>query len=194
MLVTMGNIQQGTTVLIHSAAGGVGSAAVQLAKAYGATVIATVGHDDKKHLAKWAGADHVINYNATNFEDEVDKVTHYRGIDIALECRGGDIFTRTFDSLAAFGKMIVYGLSSGIQGTVSTTDLIFRSRTVMGFHLMSILMNDNLVEKGLNAINTLLCEDKIHPIVGQAFALKDAFLAHKAMESHRTLGKVILKP
>jgi len=194
LLKTLGQIKPGQSVLIHAAAGGVGTASVQLAKIYGATVIATVGSDEKKELVEKLGADFVINYNKIDFEDAVMDYTGHAGVHIALESIGGDCFKKTIKTLRILGKMMVFGFSSGIEGNAMTTDFIYHSRSIMGFHMAAVIRNNELFSEGRNEIQRLLYENKIKPVVGHIFKLNDAKSAHESIESRKTVGKVVLKP
>ena len=110
-----GRVEPGHLVLVHAAAGGVGSAAVQLAKALGATVIATAGTDEKVELCRTLGADYGVNYRKEDFVAVVDDVTNGRGVDIAFDTVGGAITTETFRAMAFNGRHLIIGFASGIE-------------------------------------------------------------------------------
>src|SRR5699024_4838119 len=116
ILKTVGRLDKGETVLVHSASGGVGLLSVQLAKLFGAgKVIATASTEEKLDLAKSMGADHLIDYTKENWENELDTITKGKGVDLALEMVGGSIFHKTRKSLAEFGRMVIFGVASGEQ-------------------------------------------------------------------------------
>ena len=118
-----GRVAPGDVVLVHAAAGGVGSAAVQLAKAFGATVIATAGTDEKVEFCRSLGADYGVNYRSEDFVAFVDDVTNGRGVDVAFDTVGGAVTTETFRAMAFNGRHLIIGFASGIEdGGASAAD------------------------------------------------------------------------
>ena len=110
-----GRVAPGDVVLVHAAAGGVGSAAVQLAKAFGATVIGTAGTDEKVDFCRSFGADYGVNYRSGDFVAFVDDVTNGRGVDVAFDTVGGAVTTETFRAMAFNGRHLIIGFASGIE-------------------------------------------------------------------------------
>src|SRR5690625_5918940 len=115
----MGHIEVGDTVLVHAAAGGVGSPAVQIAKKVGASkVIATASSEEKLNFAKSMGADKLVKYSEADWEKQVRQLTDGNGVDIALEKVGGEVFNKTVRCLAEFGRLVVFGAASGDRKSV----------------------------------------------------------------------------
>src|SRR5204862_7512868 len=128
------DVQKGQTLLVHAAAGGVGMAAVEIGKILGATVIATAGGARKTAFAQAHGADHVIDYAATDFRDEVLKLTNRRGVDRVFDPVGGDVFTQSLRCLAVEGRICPVGFAGGTIPQVPANILLVKSIAVMGFN------------------------------------------------------------
>ncbi|MBO1909843.1 zinc-binding dehydrogenase, partial [Microvirga sp. 3-52] len=134
ILTTMGRLEKGETVLVHAAAGGVGAISVQLAKLFGAgKVIATASSDEKLAHAKKLGADHLVNYTEEDWEQQVLELTDGKGVDVALEMVGGDIFDKTLACLAPFGRLVIFGAASGEQAHLYPAQLMRKNQSVIGF-------------------------------------------------------------
>ncbi len=134
VLKSMGRLDKGETVLIHAAAGGVGTLAVQLAKIFGAgKVIATASTNEKLELADQMGADVLINYTAEGWENKVKEATDGKGVDVALEMVGGEVFNKTINCLAPFGRLVVYGAASGEHATFHPSILMKKNQSVIEF-------------------------------------------------------------
>lgn len=195
ILKTMGQLKSGETVLIHAAAGGVGSLAVQLAKRFGAgQVIATASTEEKRALAKTLGADVTIDYTQTDWTDEVWKATGDKGVDVALEMAGGRIFNDTLGVLAPFGRLVFFGAASGELPTLSPFDLLEKNKTVTGFFLPQMMTRPDEFQSSLKEIFQLAASGTLKMTVGPVYGLADAHQAHTDMENRRTSGKIILKP
>jgi NADPH2:quinone reductase len=188
-MVSTGKLQPGEKVLIHAAAGGVGTAAVQIAKLLGATVFATVGSDEKVQLVKSLGADVVINYERDDFEAIVMEQTDGRGVDLVMECVGGDVFTKSIRCLANGGRLVVYGQASGKESTFSPRELYRRGATIT-----SIVRSEEATKEAVERILNWLREGKVKPIVGEVHPLEQAGLAQLRLETRQTKGKVVLVP
>jgi NADPH2:quinone reductase len=194
VLHTVARLQPGETVLIHAAAGGVGTAAVQLARAADARVIATASSDEKLARVRELGADHLINYTTVDFLEEVQRLTGGRGVEVVLESVGGDVFDRSLRALAPLGRLVVFGVAGGEPRSVETVRLLFESKSVMGFHLSAVMRRPDLLHASLQAIQALLDAGKLRPIVGHVFPLADAEEAHRQMAARSTYGKIVLVP
>jgi NADPH2:quinone reductase len=179
---------------VHSAAGGVGTLAVQLAKVLGAsTVIATAGSAAKRDLAAELGADVVADYTAPGWSDEVLALTGGRGADIILDAVGGDIGEQSLDCLAPFGRLVAYGVSSKRLAPFAGTQLMHKNQTVTGYWLTGRLEADS--RSGADVVANLieLAEaGRLRGVVRHAFPLEDAAAAHRAIADRRTVGKVVL--
>ncbi|MCP3029097.1 quinone oxidoreductase [Halobacillus sp. A5] len=195
LITTMGRLVKGETVLVHAAAGGVGSLAVQLAKHFGAgKVIATASNEEKLALAQELGADHLVNYTNTNWRESVMEATGGKGVDIALEMAGGEIFHETIKCMSAFGRLVIYGVASGNPAEMYPSGLMNRNLSVIGFFLPQIMKKPALFERSLQELLTLVHEDKLKLTVGGIYKLEEAARVHELMQGRRTKGKLILKP
>ncbi|MYL71513.1 zinc-binding dehydrogenase [Halobacillus litoralis] len=195
ILTTMGRLEKGETVLVHAAAGGVGSLAVQLAKHFGAgKVIATASSEEKLKLARDLGADHAINYTHSNWREEVLEATDGRGVDVALEMAGGDIFHETVKCMRAFGRVVVYGVASGEPAQMYPSGLMNRNLSVIGFFLPQIMKKPVLFEKSLNHLLKMIKSGDLKLTVGGVFHLEEAAHVHEVMQARKTKGKLVLKP
>lgn len=193
-LTTMGKLQLGETVLIHAAAGGVGTAAVQIAKLLGGVVFATAGSNEKLKLVQQLGAQVLINYEQEDFEVVVRERTNGRGVNLVLECVGGEVFTKSIRCLAPMGRLVVYGHASGKEGTVSSSELLRRTVTVSGLYLSVPLQNEALAKEATERLLGWLRDGKAKPIIGEVHPLKDAGIAQHRLETRQTMGKVVLVP
>jgi NADPH2:quinone reductase len=208
-----GGLEEGERVLVHAAAGGVGTAAVQLASAAGAEVFGTASTDEKLELAERLGCDHPINYEETDFRGVVEEKTDGEseeprssnasgegsdpraGVDLVLDGVGGDTFSRSLDALSHFGRVVAYGAASGEPGRVETTRLLFENVSVIGFHLGQAMGRDpQRVLKAVPELRELLAAGDLEIVVGETFPLEDADEAHAAIENRETVGKVVLRP
>ncbi|WP_082235091.1 quinone oxidoreductase family protein [Halobacillus massiliensis] len=195
ILKTMGRLSEGETVLVHAAAGGVGSLAVQLAKHFHAgKVIATASTEEKLSMAQELGADVLVNYTKPNWREEVMEETGGKGVDVALEMAGGDIFTETVKCMRSFGRVVVYGAASGEQAVMHPSGLMNRNLSVIGFFLPQIMKKQELFQQSLKEILQLVMENKLKLTLGGTYPLEDAALVHELLQGRKTKGKIILKP
>jgi NADPH:quinone reductase len=194
LLFNVARIQKGETVLIHAAAGGVGTTAIQLAKLLGAgTVIGTVGNPDKRKIAEESGADYVICYKEEDFSQSVNSITDGKGADIILDSVAGNITEKSLDCLAPYGRLVHFGNSGGKTGKILTSDLHSRCRSVLGFSLGTTRKKrPHLLHDTAKEVLSLLVNEKLKIKVGHEFPLDDAAKAHELMESRLNLGKIIL--
>jgi NADPH2:quinone reductase len=193
MLREFGRLVPGESVLIQAAASGVGTAAIQLAKLFGAHVFATAGSDDKLALAKDLGADECINYTTQDFPEVVKAKTGGRGADLVLECVGGEVFEKSLLCLAPLGRLITYGVAGGVPATVLTPLLLFHNVSVIGFHLGRYYqLKPN--REPMQEILRLVVARKIRPILNTTFPLTEVARAHDHLSQRRTRGKVLLTP
>lgn len=195
ILKTMGHLAKGESVLIHAAAGGVGTIAVQLAKLFGAgKVIATASSEEKLALAREMGADVLVNYTEPNWEEQVLEATGGRGVNVALEMAGGDVFYKTLKCLATFGRLVIYGVASGEQSRLYPSSLMARNQAVIGFFLPQIMKKPELLQPSLVELFTYLAEGKLRLTIDDVFPLADAANVHRLLQSRKTKGKLILEP
>jgi NADPH2:quinone reductase len=189
-----GRVGAGQSVLIHAAAGGVGTAAVQLAKIAGAEVYATASSQEKLDLAKKLGADHLINYRETDFLEFIRDKTRGKGVDVVLESVGGEVYEKSQQALATMGRLVIFGMASSHPGRTDVLDLLFRNKSVVGFHLGRYTADRKAMEEATLAMLPLWQAGKIKPIVGRTFPLNQAAGAQNWITDRRSVGKVILKP
>jgi len=195
LLHTVDSTGPGRTVLVHSAAGGVGLAAVQLAKAAGARVFGTVSSDDKVALAKSSGADAIINYTRDKFADEVLRLTDGRGVDLILDAVGKPTFEEGLRCLAPFGHLALYGRSGGATDPLNVATLSPKSVKVSGFSLPTITRNfPDKTRESAERCFALLREGKLKMHIGKIFPLAEAAEAHRYLESRQSTGKLLLIP
>lgn len=194
MLKTVAHLHSGQTVLVHSAAGGVGTLAVQLAKLFGAKqVIATAGSLEKLELARSLGADTLVNYRAPDWQEQVMGATDGKGVDVILEALGGEVFHKSLECLAIGGQLIVYGRSSG-STVFDPSFLINKNQTVTGFWLTWFLENPLQYTESLNTLFEYVKQGQLNVNIGDVFPLEQAAKVHHLLESRSTQGKLILKP
>ncbi len=195
LLKTMGHLRAGETVLIHAAAGGVGTIAIQLAKMWGATVIASTSSPEKSELAISLGADHVISANSADLAGEIRKANGGKGIDIVLEMIGGATFDQSLLALADFGRMITFGMASRTAPTpVHPGSLMHGSKTIAGFWLANCFAHKELMHDVVAELFSLIGSGALKPVIGATFPLAEAADAHRAMLARGTTGKIVLKP
>ena len=194
MLHTSHKTERGQTVLVHSAAGGVGVVAVQIAKAAGARVIGTVSRDDKIGLVKEHGADEVINYATHDFAEETNRLTGGRGVDLILDAVGATTMEKGLTCLAPFGHLILYGRAGGAPEPLNLFRLFERSVKVSGFTLYAVAPVHEVMRRGIEESLRLIAEKKVRIVIGKTFPLAQAAEAHRFMESRQSFGKLLLIP
>ena len=195
MLHTADATGPGRTVLVHSAAGGVGLAAVQLARVAGARVFGTVSSDAKAALAREAGAEAVINYESQKFADEVLRLTEGRGVDLVLDAVGKPTFEEGLRCLAPFGHLILYGRAGGPTDPLNVATLSAKSQKVSGFMVPTVTRTfpDKTRESAARCF-TLMREGRLKMHIGKTFPLAEAAAAHRFLESRQSTGKLVLLP
>ncbi|WP_049996758.1 quinone oxidoreductase family protein [Halococcus sediminicola] len=194
-LFEWGELEEGERVLVHAAAGGVGTAATQLANEAGAEVFGTASTEEKLALAERLGLDHPIDYTETDFAEEVNEQTDGEGVDLVLDGIGGETTTESLDCLTHFGRMVSYGAASGEPGYPDTSTLLFNNFTIQGYHLGQSMQRDP--ERVLDAVphlTELLTSGELEVIVGETFPLAEAADAHEYIENRQSSGKVVLEP
>ncbi len=181
------------TVLVNAAAGGIGSLLVQLAKLHGATVIAASSSDEKLNVAKANGADEIVNYSKDNWGEKVKAATNGKGVDIAFEMVGGDVYNETVKSLAPGGHLIVYGCASGVQGQIHPEYFVDENISQSGFNLaFYITTKPQIWQAALETVIGLIAQGKLKVESPKTFALHEAAEAHRQIEARQTTGKVVL--
>ena len=194
LLHTCHSVAPGEVVLIHSAAGGVGIAAVQIAKAAGAVVIGTVSSPDKIDFVRRHGADHVIDYAASDFSEEAKRLTNGRGVDLVLDAVGKPTFEKGLACLAPFGHLVLYGGAGGPPDPIAPMRLFEGGRKVSGFVVPMIYGMREIHRRGLDAVFGLASAGKLTVPIGGKFSLDEAADALRFLESRRSTGKLLLIP
>ncbi|MCA1202029.1 quinone oxidoreductase family protein [Priestia flexa] len=193
ILKTMGRIEKGETVVVHAAAGGVGTLAVQLAKKFGANVIATASSDEKLAIAKRLGADVLINYTEAGWQNKVMEETKH-GADVILEMVGGSIFYDSLHCLAPFGRLVFYGMASGQPVKFNPGRLMEKNQSVMGFFLPQMMAKPSLYQQSLQELLTYMKNGELELLIGGTYPLEDAAHVHRLLQGRKTTGKLILVP
>jgi NADPH2:quinone reductase len=189
-----GELEAGESVLIHAAAGGVGTAAVQIASEAGARVFGTASTAEKPETAVELGCDVPINYVEEEFVDRVHEETDH-GLDLVLDGVGGDTTEESLNALAEFGRMVSYGAASGRPGRPPTDALLFGNKTVIGYHLGRAMARKPLRVMGaVPELTGMLESGTLEVQVGHVFDLDEAAQAHEFIEDRRSSGKVVLVP
>lgn len=188
-------VQPGDTILVHAAAGGVGLIACQWAKALGATVIGTVGNEEKAALAQANGCDHPIIYTRENFVERVKALTDGEGVPVVYDSVGKDTFEGSLDCLRPLGMMVSYGQSSGKIdafdiGVLSAKGSLFLTRPT----LMTYIAKRSDLEATANDLFDVVANGTVKISVNQTFPLADASAAHRALEGRQTTGSTVLLP
>jgi NADPH2:quinone reductase len=196
LLGTCAHLASGETVVVHAAAGGVGSLAVQLAKVRGAgRIIATASSAEKRQLARDLGADEALDPAPDGLTDRIKQANGGKDVDIVLEMIGGRAFDASLAALAPFGRLITYGLASREEPTpVPASKVIKRSWAVIGFWLVHCLRRPEMLRGPLTELFRLTAEGRLRPIVGGEYALSQARQAHEDMRNRQTVGKLLLDP
>ena len=195
ILKTVGHLQPGETVVIHAAAGGVGTIAIQLAKMWGAKVIAVTSNEAKAALAKDLGADVTIDANAPDLAAAMLAANDGKPINLILEMVGGKTFDDSLNVLAPFGRLITYGMASRTPASpINAGVLMGGSKTVTGFWLSHCFGKKELMNDVITELFQLVVDGKLRPVIGATFALSQAGDAHRSMLARQTTGKIALDP
>ena len=191
------NLQKGDTVLIHAAGSGVGIAAIQLAKYFGAQVITTAATDEKLKRAQESGADFGINYSHQDFAAEVKKITEGRGVEVILDGIGAATLTGNISALARGGRLILIGAGGfgDLEATLHLGRVIMKNVCLIGFnvHGLGTKLYEYLREFK-KEILPLFAQGKIVSVIDKVFPLKEAKEAHIYLAERKNFGKVVLRP
>lgn len=189
-----GGLKKGESFMVHGGTSGIGTTAIQLAKAFGATVLATAGSDEKCAACRDLGADHAINYRAEDFVAAAKAATGGRGVDLILDMVGGDYINRNYDAAAESGRIVQIAFLNGPKAEVDFRRLMMKRLT----HTGSTLRPRTIAEKAgiareLEAkVWPLLTEGRCKPVIHARFPLAQAAEAHRLMESNAHIGKIVL--
>ncbi len=195
ILKTVGHVKAGETVIVHAAAGGVGTIAIQLAKLWGAKVIAVTSSSEKAALAKKLGADVTIDANVEDLAAAMLAANEGKPVDLILEMVGGKTFDASLAVLAPFGRLITYGMASRTPpSSINPAVLMGGSKTITGFWLSHCFGKKEMMNDVINELFQLVVAGKLHPVIGATFPLSKAGDAHRAMLARQTTGKIALDP
>jgi NADPH:quinone reductase-like Zn-dependent oxidoreductase len=184
MLVGRAELQPGEDVLILGAGSGVGSAAIQIAKFFGARVIATASTDEKLEKARQLGADHTINHKSQKIREEVRRITGKRGVDVVFEHVGTATWEDSLASLAASGRLVTCGATTGFDAKIDLRFLFSRQLSLLGSYMGT--------KAELHTVMKLVAAGRLKPVVDRVFPLAEAAAAHTYLESSQQFGKVVL--
>jgi NADPH2:quinone reductase len=192
---TSARIGPGESVVVHAAAGGVGSLAVQLGHPLGAgRVIATASTEDKRALALELGADAAVDGSPEGLAERLQEANLGRKVDIVFEMAGGEVFEQSLAALAPFGRIVAYGIASGEPNQVDTGKLMRRTQSVVGFWLMRCLGQPTMVDEALADLFGRAARGELRAVVGETYPLADAARAQEDLAARRTTGKLLLDP
>jgi NADPH2:quinone reductase len=189
-----GGLKKGESFMVHGGTSGIGTTAIQLAKAFGATVLATAGSDDKCAACRELGADYAINYRTEDFVAAAKAATGGRGVNLILDMVGGDYINRNYDAAAESGRIVQIAFLNGPKAEVNFSRLMLKRLT----HTGSTLRPRTIAEKAAIAreleekVWPLLTEGRCKPVVHARFPLAQAAEAHRLMESNAHIGKIVL--
>jgi NADPH2:quinone reductase len=192
---TAGKVAEGESVVVHAAAGGVGSLAVQLGRPLGAgRVIATASSEEKRALALRLGADAALDPAAEGLTERLAQANDGRGVDVVFEMSGGEVFEASYRALAPFGRIVAYGIATNQANEVSTGSLLRHSRAVVGFYLFHCLQRPGMFTDALSDLFARVANGELEVVVGGTYPLGQAAQAHIDLRARRTTGKLLLDP
>ncbi len=186
--------QPGETILVHAAAGGVGTASIQLARHLGLRVIASASSEEKLALARKLGAEVTIDYTREDFVERVLEATGRRGADIIFESIGGDFLNRDIRAAAPFARIIVFGMAGGEAAKPDIEAMYANSVSVSAFWLVTVMRDPARVQPLASELLALVGPGGLRPVIGRVYRLADGAQAFRDIESRRSVGKLILKP
>jgi alcohol dehydrogenase len=185
MLFDNAKLEPGETILIHAGGSGIGSAAIQLARRMGCTIITTVGSDDKIERAKALGADHVINYRTDRFEGVTRKLTKKRGVDVVFEHVGADTFAGSMLVLKRGGRLVTCGSTSGVSTQVNLMQLFQQQLRLIGSFGCRM---DNMVDAMAK-----MASGQVSPVIDSEVGMDEIGTALERMEGRQVFGKIVLR-
>jgi NADPH2:quinone reductase len=194
-LFTAGGLTQGQTVLIHAGAGGVGMAAIQLAKQAGATVLATASSDEKLERLKALGLDHGINYARERFVERTHELTDGRGADVVVDSIGGQNLVDSVGVLAYRGTLVSVGAAARAGSAIEATSLWTRNNTLRGVYLGGAILPEYArIHPMIAEMLERVARGDLHVEIDRSFPLADAAGAHEYVESRKAFGRVVITP
>src|SRR5918999_2771365 len=193
---TSAHLAEGESVVVHAAAGGVGSLAVQLGRAFGAgRVIATASSETKRELALELGADVAVDVMREDLTEALIAANDGRRVDIVLEMAGGRVFDESLRALAPFGRLVTYGLASREPNEVQNGALMRRSQAVVGFWLMHCLLRpEEMLREPMRDLYERAARGELRAVVGGTYPMSEIRRAHEDLQGRKTTGKLLLDP
>ena len=183
----------GARVLIHAAAGGVGTAAVQIGKLLGLEMYGTSSSDDKLAKVAALGMQHGINYKRQDYQDAVKELTHGEGVDAVFEMLGGEHTAKSVHCLRDFGRVIVYGNATGKRGELDPRILYAKGASVHGLWLTYLSAKPEVMQPAWKQLADWTSQGHLHPIIGHTFPLAQAADAYRLLIERNNFGKVVLR-
>jgi NADPH:quinone reductase len=194
-LFTSGNLSEGQTALIHAGAGGVGMAAIQLAKQAGATVLATASTDEKLERLRSLGMDHGINYRTDDFARRVGELTDSRGVDVVLDSIGGDTLVKSISVLAYRGRLISVGVAARAGSSIEAQTLWERNNSLHGVFLGAALLYEyGRIYPMIGEMLERVAKGDLQVEIDSSYPLAEAAAAHEHVESRNVFGRVVMVP
>ena len=189
-----GRLQAGEFLLVQGGSSGIGVTAIQLARAWGATVIVTAGSDEKCAACIELGASHAINYKTQDFVAEVQRITNWRGVDVVLDMVAGDYVAREVECLAEDGRLVIIAVQGGVKSSFNAGLVLRRRLTITGSTLRprSVEFKAAIAQSLRSRVWPLIEQGKVRPVIYQTFDAGDAAAAHALMESNQHTGKIVL--
>lgn len=195
LLETAARVQEGESIVVHAAAGGVGTLLVQLGKAAGAHVIAAASTPEKRALATELGADAVIDSRAEDLTAAIREANGGRRVDVVFEMVGGATFSQSFDALAPWGRLVTYGMAGREPAPpVDPATLMRGSKSVIGFWLDDVFRRPQIMASGWKKLTAAVAAGLVKPVIGGTYALEDVPRAHAELRARETVGKLVLRP
>lgn len=189
-----GALHSGETFLVHGGSSGIGTTAIQLAHAFGATVFTTAGSDDKCEACLKLGADHAINYRNEDFVEVIKKITDGKGINLTLDMVGGDYVGRNYDAAAQDGRIVQIAFLNGAKTTTDMTKLMVKRLQHTGSTLRArtVEFKAGIARELELKVWPLLAERRVAPVIDMVYPLHEAWRAHERMEDGQHIGKIVL--
>lgn len=189
-----GRLQSGESLLVQGGTSGIGVTAIQLARAFGATVIATAGSDEKCAACLALGAHHAINYKAQDFVAEAKRITEGKGVDVVLDMVAGDYVAREVECVAEDGRIVIIAVQGGIKSEFNAGLVLRRRITITGSTLRPrpVAFKGAIAKALRERVWPLLATGQVRPVIHSTFAAADASQAHALMESNQHIGKIVL--
>ena len=207
-LLTLGHVKKGEKLLLHAAAGGVGTAALQIAKHLGIYVFATVGSDSKIDVVRELGADSIINYSSDDFAEHIRRETNGTGVDVVLDSIGGRVMRKGWGLLAPMGRYILFGFAAasgpkGISKLRALTEaasvpvlfpasLVSKNVTFSGFNLFFLFEKTDYLRQAMKTMLAWYRQGIVKPIIGGTFPFERMGDAHAFLQSRKSIGKVVV--